>query len=365
MRPSAPKIILLLLALVWTTACGGRSLAGPPDDPGPGPPGPPGPGPPPPGPPVFELVPLTDLGTRQYLGLYPGGLYPDGSNVPPADHLAAGRARLSRIQPRNAAGEPDANGKFVLLSIGMSNASNEFCGALGVACDALTFVGQALVDPEVDRSALVLVNGAQSGITADEWDTPGSPAYDRIRDMALAPLGLSEAQVQVAWVKQAHKNPTVSLPLATADAIELERDMGEIVRAMATRYPNLELVFVSSRTYAGYATSPLNPEPYAYESGFAVKWLVESQIREARTGEVDPVAGDLDPDLVPWVGWGPYLWTSGAVPRSDGLVWLPQDVAPDGTHPAATGIEKVGELLLEFFSSSPVAGCWFLAEAAC
>lgn len=40
---------------------------------------------------------------------------------------------------------------------------------------------------------------------------------------------------------------------------------------------------MSSRTYGGYATTELNPEPYAYQSGFSVKWLVQDQLEGART----------------------------------------------------------------------------------
>jgi len=354
-------VMVLVLALAGA-ACDGGSPVAPPDD-GVTPP-PPGDGgtPPPSG---LRLTPLTDLGTGVYLGRFEGGLYPGGSDAPPADHLAAGLERVGRIQPLDVAGRPDPAGEIVLLSIGMSNTSAEFCGPLGAGCNEGSFGGQALADPSVERERLVIVNGAQGGESATDWDVPGEQAYDVVRDDALAPLGLSERQVQVAWLKQAHARPMLSLPAASADAIELERDLGEIVRSMAARYPNLQLVFVSSRTYGGYATSELNPEPYAYESGFAVKWLVEAQIDQARTGEVEPVAGDLGLDRYPWVGWGPYLWTAGAQGRSDGLLWLPEDVRSDGTHPSPSGILKVGALMLDFFSTSPLTRCWFLADLDC
>lgn len=318
-----------------------------------------------PEPPPSGLVPLMDMDAGEYLGRYAGGLYPDGGDVPPGDHLAAGLERAAQIAPLDTEGHPDPEGRIVLLSVGMSNATQEFCGSLGNDCNEETFIDQATSDPRVDRAQLAIVNGAQGGRAADEWDSAADTTYDRVVERALAPLGLSEAQVQVVWLKEAHARPTVALPAPGADAFVLEQNLGEIVRALAERYPNLQLVFASSRTYGGYATTDLNPEPYAYESGFAVKWLIEAQIRQERGEGVDPLAGDLALDRVPWVGWGPYLWTSGSVARSDGLVWLPADVASDGTHPARPGVEKVGELLLDFFSTSPVARCWFLAGFSC
>jgi hypothetical protein len=313
-------------------------------------------------------APLSDMGGGTYLG-YPGGLYPDGRNVPPKHHAAAGRARAAQVAPLDTGGNPSPSGKYVLLSIGMSNTTQEFCSqGGGLPCDAWTFMGQAAADPEVEHGALVMANGALGGRTASFWDSPSDPDYNRVRDTVLAPQGLSERQVQIVWVKVANANPQVSLPAEASDALLLETQMGHIVRALKVRYPNLRQVFLSSRIYAGYATTTLNPEPYAYESAFAVKWLVESQVRQMAGGlfAVDSRAGNLHYDSpAPWIAWGPYLWADGLHPRSDGLIWEPADLASDGTHPSASGEYKVGRMLLDFFKGSPFSRCWFVEGEIC
>jgi hypothetical protein len=312
----------------------------------------------------FDREPLTEM-VGPYKG-FPGRLYP-GSNQMPSDHAAAGAARAAAIVPRNTAGVPHAAGKYVLVSIGMSNTTQEFCSAGGgLPCDPFTFMGQAAADPAVNKATLVLANGALGGRSADFWDSPSDPDYDRVRDTVLAPQGLTEAQVQIAWVKVANPGPTTALTSAQADAYRLLAQIGNIVRALKVRYPHLQQVYLSSRIYAGYATTTLNPEPYAYESGFAVKWAVAAQIRQMRTGVIDPRAGDLDYDgVAPWIAWGPYLWARGAEPREDGLRWLPADFVADGTHPSNSGRQKVGTLLLAFFKTAPPARCWFLAGQSC
>ena len=225
----------------------------------------------------FSAVPIMDMGAATYLG-FAGGLYP-GGNLVPFDHGVAGAALAGGVEPLDGNGNASASGKIVMVSIGMSNTTQEFCNPANPApCNAWSFVGQATADPAVNHTTLVLVNGAASGQTAADWVAPTLPDYDRVRDTDLTPAGVTEKQVQVAWVKVANPGPTVSLPAANADAYTLETQMGQIVRAMKTRYPNLRLVYFSSRIWAGYATTTLNPEPYAYESGFAVKWIVEAQI---------------------------------------------------------------------------------------
>ncbi len=215
---------------------------------------------------------------------------------------------------------------------------------------------------------------------AARWTSPSSPDYDTVRDQQLAPLGLTEQQVQVIWLKEADAYPTVALPARPGppaanqvpDAYTLETELGAILRALRVRYPHLQEVFLSSRIYGGYASgsikdvAQLNPEPYAYESGFSVKWVIQAQIAQMGNGGAvtDARAGDLNENTIaPWAAWGPYLWADGTVRRSDGLVWVSSDFTSDGTHPSAAGIAKVGTALLTFFLDSPYTRCWFRAPA--
>jgi len=310
-------------------------------------------------------VPLTDLGTRTYKG-FVGGLYPAGANQPPASHAARGLAAARLIQTLDTQGRPTVSGKYVLLSVGMSNVTQEWCAQAGTVCNAWAFSGKAAADPTVNHTMLVIANGARGGQTADLWDSPADANYDRVRDSVLTPAGLSEAQVQIVWLGAVRANPTVALPDANSDAYILERWLGDVARSLKVRYPNLRQVLVSSRTYAGFATSNLNPEPYAYETGFAFKWLVEAQIRQLDGGTVDSRAGDLAVAKTAWLGWAAYFWAGDAThPRSDGFFWVRDDFEGDGTHESNLGEEKAARLLLEFFKSSPQTRCWFLAGMTC
>jgi len=311
-----------------------------------------------------QRISLNDLGTARYLG-FQGGLYENGADVPPFEHAEAGLRIARSIQPLDGTGNPASGGKIVMISIGMSNTTQEFCVATSTGpCTAWSFVGQAMAHPAVNRSTLLIVNGARGGQTAATWDAASDPNYDVLRDRHLAPAGATEKQVQVAWVKVANPQPLRSLPASDADAYRLVEQTGGIVRALRVRYPNIRIVYLSSRIYAGYATTSLNPEPYAYESAFAVKWLIQAQIDQMRNAAVTDVrAGDLNYDTVsPWLAWGPYLWADGLNPRSDGLIWTRGDLEGDGTHPTQSGEQKVGALLLSFLLNDPTARPWFVSS---
>src|SRR5262249_39590153 len=81
-------------------------------------------------------APLTDLATGLYQG-FQGGLYPSGSTARPAAHESAGLAIASSIAPLDTFGTPSPNGRVVLISIGMSNCTQEFSA----------FAPKAVADP--------------------------------------------------------------------------------------------------------------------------------------------------------------------------------------------------------------------------
>jgi hypothetical protein len=316
----------------------------------------------------FTATPLMDLKTGTYLG-FEGGLYENGSNKVPADHHKAGLDLMSQIKP--------INGKIVFLGIGMSNAGETF----------VPFIQLAQFNRRVNHRTLAMANGGGQGSIACYWsvalgsptkfcplDPPITNQYDRVQTQVLAPAHLTEDQVQVLWLYDCDEYPTISLPASHADAFRLEGYFGGIARAARIRYPNLKLMFLTSREYAGYAKTNLNPEPYAYEAGFSAKWVIQAQVHQIRTGYIDPIAGDLDysKGVSPWIVWSSYTWANGTNPRSDGLVWCNGqlgspcfghvDVGSDGTHPSLEGRQDLASLLMKYFLNSPYATKWFLAK---
>lgn len=298
------------------------------------------------------LIPLTDMaGKARYKGQQ-GGLYGDGKNNPPKVHLAAALREARRIRPLDVAGKPSKKGKIVLISNGMSNTTQEF----------RAFMRRAADDPQKSPS-VVIVDGAQGGMEASDWAHPekrsrkNRPNPWDVLDRRLKQADVTAKQVQVVWIKQARRNPA-SLGEFPRHAETLKDDLVVVLQKLKKRFPNLRLAYLSSRIYAGYATTPLNPEPYAYESAFAVRWLIQGQI-EGKSGL--NYGSRKRKGKAPLVLWGPYLWADGTKGRkTDDLIWKRDDLAGDGTHPSQSGRRKVAELLLKFFKTDPTAKLWFL-----
>jgi uncharacterized protein (TIGR03437 family) len=160
-------------------------------------------------------------------------------------------------------------------------------------------------------------------------------------------------QVQVIWLKVEDSGPEGPFP---GNAMALESSLETAIGLMLTHFPNLKIVYLSSRAYAGYASSTAASEPYGYESGFAVKWLIERQINGAP--ELDVASGKF-----PWLAWGPYLWADGLIPRSDGLSWQCSDFESDGASPSfqvVNGAFKIARMGIDFFHSDSTARTWYL-----
>jgi hypothetical protein len=296
------------------------------------------------------LVPLDQMTAQQRYKGEDGGLYGGGQNVPPTAHQQAAQRETARIVPLDAKGRPAPNGKIVLLSIGMSNTTQEFS----------RFKQRADTDP-VKSPQVILVDGAQGGMDAARWSTSGSVTWTTV-DQRLAAAGVTAQQVEAVWMKHARIQPA-SYGAFPAHAQELKGHILASLNIARQRFPNLRMAYLSSRIYAGYATTPLNPEPYAYESVFVVRWLIRDQIGGAPALNYDPARGAVK---APLLLWGPYLWADGLIPRrSDGLIWKLEDFAADGTHPSQTsGRDKVAGLLLNFFKNDPNARGWFVKPSA-
>lgn len=279
-------------------------------------------------------VPLNDLGPGLYLGQYSGGLYPDGQSVPPLAHQTAFDAAARAIRPLDAGGRPTPDGLVGFITLGMSNATMEF-GATEV-----------LVDADQARNArVVMVNTALGSHPIELINNPNED-YWTLLDTRLAAAGLTRQQVQVLWIKQAFNvAPTTAFP---AHASALQEQYVLLVNLAKQRFPNLRLAYLSSRIYGGYSTNPQRNEPLSYETGFAVKWLVEAQI----TGS-DPRLRHIGEDApAPVLAWGPYVWANGTTPRSDGLTWQLTDFETDRIHPNDSGRSKVAQQFMSVFTDA-------------
>jgi len=329
---------------------------------------------------LTNLVPLIDL-----QGMYKGedgGLYGGGKNEAPAAHQAAYRKESSKVQPLDADGRPAKDGKIGLITIGFSNTSiesNDF---------------KTAADADADKSPrVVVVNGAIGSRSAVMWAYDGADLLpkgeqerlDKAMDIfhmpkdnrkgsptggkdtwptlaqRLTDAGLAPAQVQVVWMKQVEAGAR-NLGEFPAHARGLEADMAAMMIIAKKKYPNLRVAYVSSRTFGGWAgPASGSPEPYAYESGFAVRWMIQSQIKGEAALNYDPARGEVK---APLLLWGPYLWAQGDTPRkADGMVWTEFDVrSNDHMHPSDLGCKKVTAALLKMFKTDPAARAWFVKQ---
>jgi hypothetical protein len=289
------------------------------------------------------LKPLSEMTAQDRYKGEDGGLYGGGGNEPPKTHQRAAQAALKKITPLDARGKPSKAGKIAFISLGMSNTYGEF----------RMFKEIADRDPQ-RSSAVLLVNCAIGGAGVSSWARPGSGTWQTVAQR-LDEANVSPEQVQVAWIKHAEPGPSPdAFPLQYAKKVK--EDIAASLAITRSTFPNLRVAYLSSRIYGGYnivGIRRVNPEPFAYETAFSVRWVIQDQINREKKGKVEG----------PILLWGPYLWADGIKPRkSDKLVWERKDLGQDGVHPSRAGGQKVAELLLKFFKNDAGARTWFVKK---
>jgi Putative Ig domain len=294
------------------------------------------------------ILALTDLGTGKYQG-EEGGLYPSGSNVRPSGHDSDGVALAEGIQALDSNGNPSPSGKYVLLAVGESTAQNEFNRFLPIAN----------ADPNKNPS-LVIVNGAQGGGTPANFKSTTSAYWATVMNDYLPQNDVTAQQVVALWVEDTDGIATGSFP---TDMTTMQSEYETMMQTVLILFPNIKLVYFSSRVYGGYSNgvgSPDNPEPYAYEAGFAVKNAIADQLNGKSSLNYDPTKGKV---VAPWMSWGPYYWANGMLGRNDGLEWDCEDFSPDGTHPSSIfGQLKVATALQNFLKTDDTTTPWYLSH---
>lgn len=285
------------------------------------------------------LVAINDLGTGFYRQ-YQGGLYANGSNVDDPTHHSYGVSVAQTVQPLDSNGNPNPNGKYVLLTIGHSN-TQDVSGE---------FVTLASSDPTKNPS-LVVVNGATGSSSADELQDPNSYFWSLMTNNYLPNAGVSPQQVEIVWLNDVDVSHPPSIP---ALQIMLET----IARNVLSKFPNTKILYLSSVNYTAYSNGlkDSQPEPPAYEAGFSMKAVIQDQINGGGNINYNPANG---PVVAPWAAWAAYYWTNGLLGRSDGLTWSCQDNIGDGVHPATSGRVKAAAQLLNFMKTDDTAVPWF------
>jgi hypothetical protein len=288
---------------------------------------------------------ITDLGTGTYLG-YEAGLYPNGSNVRPAGHDSDGVTFANQIQPLDSNGNPSSSGVYAMVGMGESTMLDEFG----------QFLPLANADPQ-KNSKLVIVNAAIGAATPNNLTALTTSYWATILNNYIPQSGITAKQVAVVYFEDSDGISTGTFP---SDISTMQTEYETIVQQVLLAFPNVKLMYFSSRIYAGYSdgVATIDPEPYAYEAGWATKWTIGDQINGAANLNYNPANG---PVVAPWIDWGPYYWSNGMLGRADGLVYACQDFNPDGTHPSvAFGELKVANRMLQYFLHDDTTTPWFV-----
>jgi len=291
-------------------------------------------------------LPLDDLVGSSYRG-FEGGLYPGGTNAIPDSHLRAGRTIAKRLAPLGPDGTPADDGIVGFAAIGFSFTHQVFEEFQKLAHD----------DAEM-APRLVAIDATWQSRNLEELRDPASDYWSEKVPQRLAEAGVTAAQVQVVWIMEGVKE----LPAAFPDHVGLVADdWTATLQNLLVNLPNVKLAYLTPVHWQGYAWFAPDEEPGYFEQGFAVREVIARQLAGAPELEWDPERG---PRVAPWLAWGPYFWTDGSEPRSDGLHLDCRDYNFDGAHLGVTGKQRLAQRLHHFVKGDRACTRWSVVDGA-
>ncbi len=241
-----------------------------------------------------------------------------------------------RLTATGAPSVTAVDGIIGIVCIGMSNANQE-CG---------NYQDRVAGEFAPDIAANIrVVNCAVGGHAIERWIDPAfdGKLWDDCRDRKAPQAGIRPDQVRVIWHKAANQFTTgaggaalPTYPSTSSDYEAFVTHLGDFAARVAGKFPSVQAVYTSSRSYGGFAGNVGRGEPLSYEEGLALNtWL-------GTHATVDGV----------WYGWGPYLWApdcSTGMANASGVCYDREDYVADGVHPSTSGRQKVSQMLHDRF----------------
>lgn len=270
-----------------------------------------------------------------YLGNYETGLYPGATNEIPEEHRKAGDRIAAALRPLDANGNPDEKeGRILALVMGHSN-----CHMYFEALGRYLHERAAELHPRFE-----LLNAAVGGQQLPQIVQLQGPVWDRARELTTR-QGYSPQQVQVLFLHTTYhgaRNHDRTPPGPFPETMRrMQRDLATVLQHCLHRYPNLRIAYLTCdgfRHFTGF-------EPHVWQEAFAVKWLVESQIKQEAGTEFKGEKRRL-----PWLEWGPYIWDN---------TW-DESYFTDGVHPAPKALSIFVDKYWQHLCRDSVAKLWLL-----
>lgn len=242
------------------------------------------------------------------------------------------------LQDNGAPTVTPVDGVIGVVCIGMSNANQE-CGDFIEKLAAGAFAGQ--VNPQVR-----FVNCAVPGNAIERWNDPArdNKLWDGCIQHKIPRAGLRLEQIRVVWHKAADMMTTDAggavyppYPDPNSDYFHFYENLTTFAARLHEKLPAVQAVYVTSRSYGGFASKASRGEPHSYEEGLALnQWLKDHPLVEGV-----------------WYGWGPYIWApdcATGTTNGSGVCYERSDYRDDGIHPAQGALDKISQMLHERLS---------------